>query len=149
MTPPDSPIENLRTLIVDELVEAGHPRPIEVAGRIIDAFVTGGQGWTLEYEDVPDGPVHRILGPDGMLVADTVTAASAELDIGVPSVAGVILTFGQGRPVGPPQQVSEVLFIGPAGILRDTGRLINDTCNGAANIAQRPRGQRRKNGEKP
>lgn len=105
------------------------------------AVCLGTPALDLAYEDVPGGPIP--LSVDGRQVqwADHVTVRSCVVG-GEGSGIGVVLpaaifTFQLGSTVGPPFDVAEVALVGSPETMRTVGRLVRDSCNGAANAAER------------
>jgi hypothetical protein len=97
----------------------------------------------LPYEDVPGGPIPLTINGAHLAWADHLHARAAvvageslgaNLRLRLPTV---IFTFEVGNPRGPAHPVTEVAFVGNPEGLRKLGRVIRDTCNGAANAAER------------
>lgn len=97
----------------------------------------------LPYEEIPAGPIPLTIGGEEIAWADHIHARSAvvggsslgaNLRVALPAV---FFTFEIGNPKGQPWPVSEVAFVGPPDVLRKVGRVLRDTCNGAANAAER------------
>lgn len=97
----------------------------------------------LPYERVPDGPIHLTIDGAETAWADHVHCRSAvvqgeslgaNLRVKLPTV---IFTFEIGNPHGPPLPVAEVAFVSPPDVIRTLGKVIRDSCNGAANAAER------------
>jgi len=98
--------------------------------------------------DLPYGPIpadarriaERFGLPDGTLVADNVVAKSlvARADMG-PLGQSLLLPlvlheFSRSPNVG--EVLARIAYIGDVGTLRQYGRLLRDTANGAANAAE-------------
>lgn len=98
----------------------------------------------LPYADIPED-ARRIadgLGlPDGTLVVDNFVAKSFVGRMDLPGgqqhvyLAGVLHEFSRSPNTGDP--LARIAFIGDAGVLRQYGRLVRDTANGAARAAER------------
>ena len=97
----------------------------------------------LPYEEVPGGPIPLSVNGNPIAWADHLHCRSAV--IGGQSLGAnlkmllptVIFTFEIGNPKGLPWPITEVAFIGSPETLRKLGKVIRDTCNGAANAAER------------
>lgn len=97
----------------------------------------------LPYENVPGGPIPLTINGDEVAWADHVHARAAvvggdsfgaDLRVRFPAV---IFTFEIGNPRGLPHHVADVAFLGPPATVRTLGKVLRDTCNGAANAAER------------
>lgn len=99
----------------------------------------------LEYEETPrdvqDLMRRRFKGLEDYAIADTLVARAAVLDaasgaVGV-AVPALLLEFATGHPTLPPKQTAKVAFLGPPEVMRQVGKLVRDTANGAANAAEK------------
>jgi hypothetical protein len=98
----------------------------------------------LPFEEVPGGPVRPFTAADGQVpVADHLTAGSIRTDLSGVPVAGVLFDLGLGQPGGRPERVWRGVYLGTGDSLRRAGRLLNDACAHAAQLAQPPRSDRR------
>ena len=97
----------------------------------------------LPYENVPDGPIPLTINGEEMAWADHVHCRAALVEgcsfgsnirMSLPTV---IFTFEIGNPRGPAIPITEVAFVGTPEGLRRLGKVVRDTCNGAANAAER------------
>ena len=96
----------------------------------------------LPYESVPGGPIPLTLNGGEVTWADHLTARSVIVEAhGMGGVAvrapAVIFTFQVGSSVSAPTDVTEVAYVGTPETMRQLGRILRDTCNGAANAAER------------
>lgn len=97
----------------------------------------------LAYEEVPDGPIPLYVDGNPLKWADHLYARSAvvggqslgaNLKLVMPTV---IFNFQFGNTKGQNIDVAEVAFVGSPETLRKLGKVLRDTCNGAANAAER------------
>lgn len=96
----------------------------------------------LPYEEVPGGPIPLYVDGNPFTWADHLTARSVVLSgegrgLGRVVLPGVVFTFTFGNAKGLPIPVTEVAYVGSPEGLRKLGRVLRDTCNGAANAAER------------
>lgn len=98
----------------------------------------------LRYEPIPADArliAERFGLPDGTLVVDNVVAKSAvaQADVGAFGqsllLPLVLHEFSRSPNVG--KVLARIAYIGDADVLRQYGRLVRDTANGAANAAER------------
>ncbi len=91
---------------------------------------------------MPGGPIPLTLNGGEVTWADHLTARSVIVEAhGMGGVAvrapAVIFTFQVGSSVSAPTDVTEVAYVGTPETMRQLGRILRDTCNGAANAAER------------
>lgn len=97
----------------------------------------------LPYEDVPAGPIPLTINGAEVAWADHLHCRAAVVKgeshgFGLWTVLPtVIFTFEIGNTKGLPRPVTEVAFVGSPEGLRKLGKVLRDTCNGAANAAER------------
>ena len=101
----------------------------------------GATALDLGYEEAPAGPIPLTVQGDEIAWADHLHARSCIVGGLGPNLTvqfpAVIFTFELGNPRGEPHPVTEVAFVGNPDGLRRLGKVLRDTCNGAANAAER------------
>ena len=115
-----------------------------VGGHTLDRFneCFSTPSLDLAYEEVPGGPIPLLVAGTETHWADHLHARAAVVGGGAGSqlrvaMPAVIFTFEIGNPSGLPRPVTEVAFVGPPETVRTLGKVLRDTCNGAANAAER------------
>lgn len=118
-----------------------------VGDHTLDEYAAclGTPSHVVEHEPTPADAaellMQRIAGLDGYTIADTFTARSAVLDSAmadglVVHVPAVLFEFAIGAERGP-TVTANVALLGSLDAMRSSGRVIRDTCNAAANAAEK------------
>lgn len=91
----------------------------------------------LPYAAVPDGIIPLTISGEAVAWADHMTARSAIIggdERGIKTrFPAVIFGFQMGMSEGPLHEVSTTALVGTPEMMRKVGRILRDTCNGAAN----------------
>lgn len=117
-----------------------------VGGHTMDEYDTCLRAVTLDlpYEDVPAGPIPLTVDGVDMPWGDHLTARACVVGGDTASalrllMPAVIFTLQFGNPRGAPVDVGQFGFVGSPEGVRKLGKVLRDTCNGAANAAERSR----------
>ena len=97
-----------------------------------------------DLQDAADTALHQRFGIDpDIVIADHVDVKAITVDGHTGPVQvrfpALLHDFKVGRPPGPPAPLAKVLYLGDVTVMRQYGRLIRDSANGAANAAERGR----------